>query len=356
MVNPFVRDNFVVVSNILFLLVFLITNTLFDRRTTKMFLKCIVILIVITIVENIDYALSLRPEPTTARVVAAMLGYILRPLMVYTVILILKFETAKERWLVAIPAIINTLVELTSPFTKLTFWYDETNEFARGPLGYTPHVCAAFYLALFIYLSIQFFRERNHMEACILITIAVVCATATVFESIGDYVGLLRAASGLSLTFYYLYFCAQSFKRDALTKVLNRHCFYRDAEKYKDKMIAVLSVDLNNLKTINDNEGHAAGDEAIYTTADCIRKHLIKGCYLYRTGGDEFMVLCPKSVATLEQLQRMMDAVYEEMKKTPYCCAMGMAEYMEGESFDALCARADDAMYLNKKELKEKAK
>ena len=47
-----------------------------------------------------------------------------------------------------------------------------------------------------------------------------------------------------------------------------------DAEKFKDKMIAVLSIDLNNLKKINDFQGHAAGDVAIYTTAECIRKHL----------------------------------------------------------------------------------
>lgn len=352
MINPFVRDNFVVVSNIIFLLVFLVTNKVFDKRTTKLFLNSIVILILITIVENIDFALSLLPEPTMTRTVAAMLGYILRPIMVYSVILILRFETTKERLILAIPAIINTLVELLSPFTHLTFWFDEDNLFARGPLGFTPHICATFYLALFIFLSVQFFKERNYMEACILVTIAVICAAATIYESLGDYVGLLRAASGLSLTFFYLYYCAQSFKRDALTKVLNRHCFYRDAERYKDKMIAVLSVDLNNLKKINDSEGHAAGDLAIVTTAECIRKHLIKGCYLYRTGGDEFMVLCPKHSATIEQLQEMMNHVYEEIKTTPYRCAIGMAEYMTGETFDALCARADEAMY----EVKEKIK
>lgn len=351
-VNPFIRDNFVVVSNIIFLLVFLATNTLFDKKTTKRFKNSIIILILITIVENIDYALSLRPELTMLRTLASMMGYILRPIMVYAAILILKFETKKERLLVAIPAIINTLVELASPFTHLTFWYDEANEFARGPLGFTPHICASFYLAMFIYLSVQFFRERNYMESCILITVAFICAVATVFESLGDYVGLLRAASGLSLTFFYLYFCAQSFKRDALTKVLNRHCFYRDAEKYKDKMIAVLSIDLNNLKKINDSEGHAAGDLAIATTAECIHKHLLKGCSLYRTGGDEFMVLCPKHAATLEQLQTMMNKVYKEMKTTPYSCAIGMAEYMTGETFDALCARADKAMYEAKEKIK----
>ena len=64
MVNEFVRDNFIVVSNIIFLAVFLITNTVFDKRITKLFLNTILILVCITIVENIDYALWLKPEPT----------------------------------------------------------------------------------------------------------------------------------------------------------------------------------------------------------------------------------------------------------------------------------------------------
>lgn len=352
MAYDFIRDNFVIVVNILFLIVFLGTNTVFDKRTTKLFMVSIGILIATTVVENIDYALSFKPSPTMLRIVVHMLGYILRPFIIYVLILILKYETRKERWLVAIPAIVNTLVELTALFGGLAFTYNEANEFVRGPLGYTPHICSGFYLVLILLLSAQFFKERNYMEAGIILTIVITCAVATVLESVWGFKGLLRVASSLSITFFYLYFCAQSFKRDALTKVLNRHCFYRDAEKYKDKMIAVLSVDLNNLKKINDSEGHAAGDLAIFTTAECIRKHLIKGCFLYRTGGDEFMVLCPKHAATKEQLLAMMNHVYEEMKTTPYRCAIGMAEYVAGESFDNLCARADEDMYQRKSELK----
>ena len=64
------------------------------------------------------------------------------------------------------------------------------------------------------------------------------------------------------------------------------------------------------------------------------------------------MVLCPKHAASMEQLKHLMEYVYEEMKQTPYRCAIGMAEYRQGESFDNLCARADEAMYQIKAELK----
>ena len=353
MLHEFIRDNFVVVVNVLFLLVFLATNTVFDKRITNHFLVSVIILIITIVVGNMEYALSFQTTPTMLRTIATMLGYSLRPYIIYVLILILKYETKREKWLVAIPAIVNTIVEFSALFCGVAFYYNEANVFVRGPLGHMPQICSAFYLILILNLSAQFFKERNYMEAGIVFTIVVVCGVAMMLESVWEFRGMLRVAISLSITFFYLYFCVQTFKRDALTKVLNRHCFYLDSEKNKDKMAAVLSIDLNNLKKINDFQGHAAGDEAICTTAECIRKNLQKGCTLYRTGGDEFMVLCQKNTATIDQLQAMIQKIYEDMKKTPYQCAIGMAEYVDGESFNALCARADEAMYQKKKELKE---
>ena len=352
MLHELIRDNFIIVVNVLFLLVFLGTNTVFDKRITKHFLVSIIILIATIVVGNIEYILSFRTAPTMLRTVVTMLGYSFRPYIIYVLILILKYDTKREKWLIAIPAIVNTVVEFSALFCGVAFYYNDANEFVHGPLGHMPQICCAFYLVLIFNLSVRFFKERNYMEAGIVLTIVIVCSVAMTFESVWEYRGVLRVAISLSITFFYLYFCVQTFKRDALTKVLNRHCFYLDSEKNKDKMIAVLSIDLNNLKKINDIQGHAAGDTAIYTTAECIRKNLIRGCTLYRTGGDEFMVLCQKNAATIEQLQSMINSIYAEMKKTPYQCAIGMAEYIEGESFNSLCARADEAMYRKKAELK----
>lgn len=353
MVYNFIQNNFILVANILFLLVFLQTNTVFDKEITRRFATSILLLIVVTVAENIEYAMSLRAEPTVVRVWMSIIGYTIRPLIIYTLILVLKYRSRKERFLLAIPAMINAVVAFTALFSDISFSYDAANEFVRGPLGFTPHICSGLYLFLILILSAQFFKERNYMEAGIILAIVMTCGVATGLESVWKHQGLLRAASSLSITFFYLYFCAQSFKRDALTKVLNRHCFYRDAEKYKDKMVAVLSVDLNNLKRINDSEGHAAGDVAIFTTAECIRRNLLRGCFLYRTGGDEFMILCPKHVASLAELENMIEKITEDMQKTPYRCAIGLAEYRQGESFNSLCARADEAMYQRKMELKK---
>lgn len=348
MMYDYIQNNFVVVINILFLLVFLCTNDVFDKEITRKFQVSIGLLIVITIVENVEYATSLRAEPSMLRVCMSVVGYTLRPLIIYVLILIVQYRSRKAKLMLLFPAVVNALIVCTAFFTDISFSYDEANQFVRGPLGYAPHICSGFYLLLILVFSARFFQERNYMEAVIILTIVLTCGVATALESVWQHEGLLRTASALSVTFFYLYFCAQSFKRDALTKVLNRHCLYRDVEKYKERMVAVVSVDLNNLKKINDSRGHAAGDEAICVTAECIRKHLLRGCFLYRTGGDEFLILCPKQAANLQQLQEMIEKIFEEMRKTPYRCAIGMAECRPGEEFEALCARADEAMYDDK--------
>lgn len=344
--------NFAILVNIFFLSVFLLTNAVFDRKTTRHFSICIVLLLILTVTESIDYALGEYPERVLLRTAMAMLGYMIRPWLIYIMILLLKFDTKKERLMLAIPALLNVLAESTALFSGLAFFYDETGVLRHGPLGYSPHICSAVYIILFLIFAAQFFRERNYMEAGIVLGIVIACVVATAIESFTDHQGMLRASSALSLTFFYLYYCAQSLKRDALTKVSNRHCFYRDSQRYQDRLAAVLSIDLNGLKKINDTDGHAAGDEAICVTAECIRKNLEKGCFVYRTGGDEFMVLCLKNAGTPEQSKTMIERIREDMGKTPYSCAVGLAEYRAGESLNSLWARADEAMYRDKQKMK----
>lgn len=121
-----------------------------------------------------------------------------------------------------------------------------------------------------------------------------------------------------------------------------------DAKKLINMPFAVASIDLNNLKKINDTEGHAAGDKAICTVVCCIRKQLINGCTLYRTGGDEFMLLCAK------QSRESIECVLQKIRKTPYSCAIGIAYYEVGDDFETVCAEADAMMYKNKRAMKVK--
>ena len=72
---------------------------------------------------------------------------------------------------------------------------------------------------------------------------------------------------------------------------MNRQCYYADINNDKDKITAVASVDMNDLKKINDSQGHAEGDKALYTVATCLVQGNLSKKHIYRVGGDEFVIL-----------------------------------------------------------------
>jgi len=110
------------------------------------------------------------------------------------------------------------------------------------------------------------------------------------------------------------------------------------------------NIDLNDLKRFNDENGHAAGDTALCTIVACIQNILPRGCHLYRTGGDEFMILCSR--VSKDDVPALIDHMRRELSKTLYCCAIGFATPDADEDFEHICSIADAAMYANKKQLK----
>ena len=162
--------------------------------------------------------------------------------------------------------------------------------------------------------------------------------------------GVINATYAISIAFYYLFFHTQITKRDVLTQAFNRRCFYDDAKRDFVKIKGVISFDLNNLKVLNDTKGHACGDEALISVASIVRRNIPLGCTLYRTGGDEFIIICLKHNQNI--LEELVEKLRSEIAKTPYSCAFGLAMRTENESFDSLCSRADSLMYEDKIRIK----
>lgn len=107
-----------------------------------------------------------------------------------------------------------------------------------------------------------------------------------IFEIDVDYSTLFASL----LLIYYLSLYVLTAKEDTLTQLLNRQCYYADIERLKDQVTAAVSVDMNDLKKINDTQGHDAGDKALKTVAACLAKNELRNKKIYRIGGDEFAI------------------------------------------------------------------
>lgn len=145
---------------------------------------------------------------------------------------------------------------------------------------------------------------------------------------------------------------------DSLTRIHNREklsrIFARELELLDsgDKPFAVISVDLDHFKKINDTFGHAVGDQVLIAAARTMKDTIRATDFIGRWGGEEFLILCPQtSLADAHGLaQRICDAVAANRYASGqmHSVSMGVAAYHPGDSLDTLLHRSDQAMYRAK--------
>lgn len=347
-----VQQNFMGVVTVLFLALFVLSNNNFDRRTNGLFLACAICILLYIVEEAWERQLALGETYTHLRVLLSAVGYMLRPMTVYFLVMIIFKSTAKWRLLLSLPILFNAVVAFSVLFGKWAFWYTADNQFARGPLGFTPFATAGFYVVTLLVLTILECKKGDRMEIMTVSMIVVLAVVATVMESVFQFYAIQSATSGVSITFYYLFLHTNQNNRDSLTRALVRRRFYLDAERYRTALTAVISLDLNNLKELNDQYGHVAGDRALIVMTETVKKCIKKRASLYRTGGDEFMVLCYKMDE--EKVQALVRQIRDAMENTEYRCAAGYAMYHYHAGLDYVCHLADEAMYENKLRMKVK--
>ena len=147
---------------------------------------------------------------------------------------------------------------------------------------------------------------------------------------------------------------------DPLTGVLNRRGFERDAaqrmtDSPDDATGALLFIDLNEFKDINDRYGHTIGDQLLTIAAERLRKSLRSCDIIGRPGGDEFVALVPDVTGKVadklaQRLTRALEAPYNIGSETMTCAAsIGLALYPENaNTLTGLLREADQAMYRAK--------
>lgn len=351
MINEMIQQNFMGVVIILFLILFILTSNDFNKRTNQLFLCSAICVLLFIIEETWERQLALETTYSQLRVLLSAIGYVLRPMSAYFLVMIICRNTTKGKILLSIPIIINAIVSFSALFCRWAFWYTETNEFVRGPLGFVPFVTAGFYVLTLLVMTVLSTKKGDKMEAMTVSFIVILTAGATIMESVFGFHSIQSAAGGISITFYYLFLNTNQNNRDPLTHALVRRRFYLDAEKYRTTLTAVISLDLNNLKILNDQFGHRAGDQALITMTETVKRCISKRASLYRTGGDEFMILCHKM--SEEEVQKLIMQIQKAMKETEYSCAIGYAMYDYYKEFDYICQIADKAMYENKHKMKK---
>lgn len=146
-------------------------------------------------------------------------------------------------------------------------------------------------------------------------------------------------------------------KHDVLTQLRNRAFYVEELNRIRRKgpwPLGVLAIDLNGLKAINDDHGHAAGDAMLRRAGEVLAKAVDAAHCAARVGGDEFMVLLPGVdergvLAVQERIQSLVDMNNQFYPGQHLSLAMGRAICQAGEQVDEVLQQADQNMYQEKK-------
>jgi len=171
---------------------------------------------------------------------------------------------------------------------------------------------------------------------------------------------VMRAAGDIRKALSRIRFISET---DELTRLYNVRAFMRIAErlhrqaKRYGRPYAVVMIDSDNLKSVNDTHGHECGNDLLKLTTASIRRELRETDVAGRYGGDEFILLLPETAAAgaRELSERVRRAVMAKTldargMRVTTSVSIGVASFPDhGADLQSIVNKADQAMYLSKK-------
>jgi len=345
MVSNYFLENWALILILLAFTAILKTTVFLDRKTIQRMYVLIVLAFLLSIVVYIEFLLADQTGCRNLRLVLMAVRYSATPFIIAQVIFAL---VKKFRAYILVPAIALALVDFVSIFTGVVFGVDGDNVFYRGPLGLLPFAVAGLYCVFLVYVLFK----RSNKTFIEIVPIAFLCfaflsGLFLPFVFGKAYSHLFCTIIAIALFVYYVFLILQLTTIDPLTGLLNRQAFYADISRKPEEITALLSMDMNGLKAINDTGGHSVGDEALVTLAVCFTRALKHGQSGYRIGGDEFAIVCRKS--SQSEIVQLAERIKNAVAETAYSCSIGYSYRSDGtESIDDLLKESDKMMYADK--------
>jgi diguanylate cyclase (GGDEF)-like protein len=252
----------------------------------------------------------------------------------------------KAMLFLSLPEIVSIPLYFTSQQTHLVCWFTPENSFMGGPLRYLPYIIFGFYSLTFLINNFVYFKNYSKIYNLIVAFITIGPFIGVFYymysRKDNDYCALFTS----SILLYYICIYIHMAKIDPLTELLNRQSFYQDLRSNARIITAVVSADMNELKFINDNKGHEAGDTALKTVSGIIRDNCGSNGTVYRIGGDEFIILYINTDE--EEIKASIEAIRNCLSETSYSCAFGYAMNNHDEDISKIINKADHEMYEDK--------
>lgn len=345
MLKDYLLQNWASILILLALAAMLKTTVFLDRKIIRRMYILVVGLLVFSVAVFEEFYLEKMDLYRNARTVLMAIRYSITPLIIA---MILYTWGKKARGIIFIPGLVVACVNFISIPTGIVFSLGENGQLIRGVLGYLPYIAVGAYSFVLVF---TLYKQSNKL-ATELIPISFLCFSFIVGLALPfilgkDYSQIFVTTIVVALFVYYVFSILQYTSKDALTGLLNRQAYYAAIQGNRKDITALVSIDMNGLKTINDTEGHAAGDEALETLALCFMRAVKSKQPAYRIGGDEFVIICMRSGK--DEVESLIERIRKNVGETKYKCAIGYSFDESGsKDIDELLKESDEMMYADK--------
>ena len=348
----FITDNFVMIFELGGLVILLFVSAHISSLMKRRTLLAIGLLFLEFVIFTAERWTHTFPTLSIMRPLLTAALYSIYPTIL--IVLMMLTTTAMSRKLfsiIMIPEMICVPLFFTSQWTHIVFYFREPNNYAGGPLSKLPYVLFAFYVIVFLVHNLIYMKNSSRINrivaAYITIGPLVGALLFMILQADKDYSAIFT--SGILLYFTYIYI--HMAKIDPLTNLYNRQSYYQDIKGNGRYITGVVSIDMNDLKYLNDTFGHEAGDKALKTVAKILNDNCGRKATVYRVGGDEFMIFYIGS--SEDRIKKSIETMREEIGKTDYVMAFGYAMVSNGQKVIDAIRVSDQLMYENKAELKK---
>jgi diguanylate cyclase (GGDEF)-like protein len=292
--------------------------------------------------------------------VSNVIGFAFTPFIPVVLLCIFDSNFLKTRLYLLLPALINGIAAVLSPFFGLLFSIDSDNRYARGNLFFLFVTVYMIHIVLLIVVSLRNARGHLYSVHWKIFGLTLFVVAGTFIQLVFPSVYSSWHSVTLTIFLYYLLLSEHDGRLDSLTGLYNRSAFEKDKMTLKKrKKYTVIVMDLNDFKKVNDTFGHEYGDAVLIKVASTIRESFDYACSSYRIGGDEFYVLCSGSNPDKinHQLKSMTSRLSGE-RKHDRCLptvAYGLStSQTDMPDIQAMLKAADAEMYEYKQQQKEK--
>lgn len=265
----------------------------------------------------------------------------------------------------ALPLALNAAIAAASPWTGWAFRVDEAGYYSRGGLFTYTSAIPFLYLFLITGLTLLHWRGLPRRTRATLLLFGLPPALGGFGQAMLYGTHLLWPGVTVALLFVYLSIESELLVTDHLTGLHNRRSFDRQlrrrlAHGSRDEPFALVMLDLDGFKRINDGFGHAEGDEALKAAAAVLRRCLHADDFIARYAGDEFVIVAtvrdPDGASALASRIRRSFEAYNDDSGRPWRLSASVGTVtsdelpsgVEAARAKALVREADRRMYEDK--------